>query len=207
MPVDKSLFHYGRIYNKLFDPVLAEARQVVVGLVAEGSSVLDIGCGTGQLCFALKAEKHCQVTGVDLSLCMLQFAEKFNRHGDVTFLHLDATDLVGLEDRSFDYATVLFLMHELPQEMQLRVLGEGLRVASHVVIVDSKVPLPTNMGGLGIRVVEATFGREHYGHFKNFLGNGGITGVLEASGLPMAVVHRSSFWRDCREVVVVSGAQ
>ncbi len=54
MPIDKSLFFYGPIYHRLFDPQLAEAREVTVDLVAGGSSVLDIGCGTGLLCFALR---------------------------------------------------------------------------------------------------------------------------------------------------------
>ncbi len=207
MPVDKSLFHYGRIYNTLFDPVLAEARRVVVSLVTEGSSVLDIACGTGQLCFALRAEKNCRVVGIDLSVRMLRFAQESNRFSDITFLHQDATELCGFEDRSFDYATVLFLMHELPRDMRLRVLNEAVRVAKHVVIADSNVPLPRNLGGLGIRIVEATFGREHYGHFKDFLSGGGIMGMLDAFGLPVAVMHRSSFWRNCREVVVITGAR
>jgi ubiquinone/menaquinone biosynthesis C-methylase UbiE len=207
MPSDKSLFYYGHLYNRLFDPALAEARRVATSLVAEGSSVLDIGCGTGQLCFALRAEKNCRVVGVDLSLRMLRFAERANRYDDVAFAHLDATDLVGIEDRSFDYATVLFLMHEIPREMQLRVLSEALRFASHVLIVDSNVPLPVNPSGLGIRIVEATFGREHYGHFKDFLAGGGIGEMLDASGSKVTVAHRSSFWRNCREVVAISRAQ
>jgi ubiquinone/menaquinone biosynthesis C-methylase UbiE len=182
MPADKSLFYYGHVYNRLFDPALAEARRVAASLVAEGSTVLDIGCGTGQLCFALRAEKNCRVVGVDLSLRMLRFAEKVNRYGDVSFTHQDATELVGIEDRSFDYATVLFLMHELPREMQLRVLSEAQRVASHVLIIDSKMPLPVSLSGLSIRIVEATFGREHYGHFKSFLGRGASIFVL--AGLP-----------------------
>jgi SAM-dependent methyltransferase len=151
MPADKSLSHYGTIHHELFDPALAEARRVVVSMVADGSSVLDLGCGTGQLCFALKAEKECRVVGVDLSLRMLRFAEKVNRHPDITFLHKDATDLFGIEDQSFDYATVLLLGHELPRDMRLRVLGEALRVAKRVPIVDAKAPLPWNPGGLAIR--------------------------------------------------------
>jgi len=38
--------------GRLFDPQLAEVRQVAVDLIAEGSSVLDIGCETGPLSFA-----------------------------------------------------------------------------------------------------------------------------------------------------------
>ena len=33
---------------------LLEARQVTVDYITEESSVLDIACGTGQLCFALR---------------------------------------------------------------------------------------------------------------------------------------------------------
>ena len=205
MPDDKSLFFYGRLYHLLLDRPLAGARRVVTSLVPDGSSVLDVACGTGLLCTALR-EKNCRVTGLDLSLRMLRFAEKRNRHDDVRFVHGDATDLSGFEDRSFDYATLLLLLHELPRESQLRVLGEAARVADHLVIVDSVVPLPRNAGGCGIRLVEATFGHDHHPQFKAFLAGGGIMGALEASGLPLAIGHRAIFWRGCREVVVASKA-
>ena len=78
MPVDKSLFFYGPIFHKFLDPQLAENRRVAVDLIPEGSSVLDISCGTGQLCFALKVQKNCRVVDLDLSLRMLEFARKSN---------------------------------------------------------------------------------------------------------------------------------
>jgi len=42
----------GAALGRLFDQQLAEVRQVAVDLIAEGSSVLDIGCETGPLSFA-----------------------------------------------------------------------------------------------------------------------------------------------------------
>jgi ubiquinone/menaquinone biosynthesis C-methylase UbiE len=201
---DKSLFYYGWLYHKLFDRELREAREVAVNLVTEGSSVLDIACGTGQLCFELKAKKNCRVVGIDLSLSQLRFAEKSNSNGEVTFLHMDAANLVGIEDHSFDYATMLLLMHELNREQQARVLIEASRVAAKIIVIDSVAPLPKNFGGRLIRFVEATFGRDHNRNFKSFLTNGGINGVLEYSGLPTTVVNRSVFWRNCREAVLLS---
>jgi ubiquinone/menaquinone biosynthesis C-methylase UbiE len=201
---DKSLFYYGWFYHKLFDRELTAAREIAVDLVLEGSSVLDIACGTGQLCFALKARKNCRVVGIDLSLRQLRFAEKSNSNGEVTFLHMDATNLVGIDDHSFDYAAVLFLMHELTREQQARVLTEASRVADKIVIIDSVVPLPKNLGGRLIRFVEATFGRDHNRNFKDFLANNGIHGILEYVGLPMTEMNRSVFWRDCREAVLIS---
>ena len=37
MTKDKSLLYYGAIYHRLFDPPLAEARQITVDLIAEGT--------------------------------------------------------------------------------------------------------------------------------------------------------------------------
>jgi ubiquinone/menaquinone biosynthesis C-methylase UbiE len=207
MPQDKSLFFYGKIYHRLFDPQLAEATEVAVDLIPEGASVLDIGCGTGQLCFALRGRTGCKVVGLDLSLAMLEFARTTSPHSDLTFVHGDANDLAEFADQSFDYATLLMLIHELPRPQQLRVLGEALRVARRAIIIDAVAPLPRNAGGLGIRVVEATFGHDHHRHFKAFLAGGGIRGVVEASGAPMTVEHSSVFWRNCREAIVVSTPQ
>jgi ubiquinone/menaquinone biosynthesis C-methylase UbiE len=204
MPADKSLSFYGPVYHRLFDPQLAEARQVAVDLVAEGSSVLDIGCGTGLLCFALKEQKNCRVVGLDLSLRMLEFARKCSPFRDVTFIHGDATDLSAFAGPSFDCATLLMLVHELSRPQQVLVLREALRVAGRAIIIDSVSPLPKNSGGIGIRVVEATFGHDHNPYFKAFLAKAGIGGILKDSGLPISVEHRSVFWRNCREVVVAS---
>ena len=207
MPADKSPFHYGIIYHKLMDPQNAEAREVALDLVAEGSSVLDIACGTGQLCFALRGQKHCRVVGIDLSLRMLEFARKSNSFQEVTFVHEDATDLGAYVDSSFDYAMLLMLLHELPRPQQIRVLKEAFRVAGRSIIIDSVSPLPKNVGGIGTRIVEATFGRDHNPNFKAFLATGGIMGVLKDLGLPMTIEHRSVFWRNCREVMVASRQQ
>jgi len=204
MPTDKSLYFYGSIYHRLLDPQLIQTRQVAVDHIPERSSVLDIGCGTGQLCFALREHKHCQVVGLDLSLRMLEFAQKSNPFEDVTFIHEDATDLSVFKDKSFDYATMLMVIHELPGAIQVLVLKEALRVARKGIIIDSVAPLPKNAGGIGIRFVELTFGHEHNPNFKAFLAAGGIRRILQESGLPINVEYSSVFWHNCREIVVVS---
>jgi ubiquinone/menaquinone biosynthesis C-methylase UbiE len=204
LPKDKSLRYYGRIYHEFVDPDMAEARQLVVNLVDKGSSVLDIACGTGQLCFELKADKSCRVVGIDLSLRMLEFAKRSNPFEDVKFIHLDAAELSGIEDGSFDYATILFLVHELHRDKRLSVLKEAFRVARKIIITDQNVPLPKNLYGFEIRFVEFTFGHEHYHHFKEFLASGGIIPMLQSSGIPFTVEHRSKFMHDCREGVMVS---
>ncbi len=207
MPSDKSLFHYGLIYHRLFDPPLTEARQRAVDLIPAGSSVLDIGCGTGQLCFALSEQRGCRVVGIDLSLRMLEFARKSNSSPRLSFSHEDATDLRGFGDHSFDWATILMVMHELPMPQRVRILTEALRVAKRAIIIDSITPLPNNLAGVAIRVVEAVFGHDHNPNFKAFLATSGIQGILQESGIPITVEYSSKFWRNCREVLVVSKEQ
>lgn len=203
MPVDKSLWFYGQVYHLFFDRALAEGRRRAAELVPPGASVLDIACGTGELCATL-ARAGCRVVGVDLSLRMLRFAAQRNHVEGVSYRHLDATRLDVFAECSFDVATALFLVHELDRERQLRVLGEATRVARRVILADAAAPLPANPHAFGIRFVEATFGRDHYSNFLAFLAGNGFSGILEAAHLPLAVTHRARFWHGCRELVELS---
>ena len=202
-PADKSIFIYGSPYHLLIDPLLAPVRRVAVDLVPEGSSVIDIGCGTGRLCFELHEKKHCRVVGVDLSLRMLEFARAANTCADVSFVHTDATDLAGVDDGAFDWATVVLLVHELPLEQRIRVLREAARVARSVLIIDAAAPLPYGPMGLGMRLTEYTVGHDHVRHFRDFLARGGITGLLDSSGETASTGSRLFFERGCREAVVI----
>jgi ubiquinone/menaquinone biosynthesis C-methylase UbiE len=207
VPKDKSLFYYGPVYHKLFDPPLAEGGQVALELLPEGASVLDVGCGTGVFSSRLRKEKNCRVVGIDLSLKMLEFARRSSPYPEVTFRHEDATDLSAFQDLSFDYSTILNVMHELSRAQQGAVLMEALRVARKAVLIDWASSLPRNVGGIGARVVEATFGHDHNLNFKAFLAAGGIAGVLRESALPVTVDYRCVFSHNCREAVVVRAAQ
>jgi SAM-dependent methyltransferase len=201
---DISKWTHGWFYHAFYDRPLEEARRVVMDLVPEGASVLDIACGTGELCCGLRAAKGCRVVGVELSHRMLRFARAHSRFDDIVFMHGDATDLSGISSREYDYATVLFLIHELPAEQRLRVLEEALRVARRVVVVDSHVPLPRNAHAAALHVVESIGGREHYGSFANYLAAGGIMGVLPGLQTQTSTLHRSTFWHGCRDAVVLA---
>jgi ubiquinone/menaquinone biosynthesis C-methylase UbiE len=204
MPTDKSLFYYGPVFHQIFDPFLAEGRQVAMGLIPEGASVLDMACGTGVFALMLRKEKNCRVTGIDLSLKMLEFARKSNPYPDVTFDHEDATDLSAFADLSLDYCTILNLMHELSKAQQAAALKEALRVARRAVITNWVSPLPKNASATVLRIVESTLGRDHLRNFEAFLATGGFAGVLKESVLPTTVEYRRVFSHDCREVVLVS---
>jgi SAM-dependent methyltransferase len=194
---------HGAFYHAFYDRHQAEARRIIAGLVPERSSVLDVACGTGELCFELAQRKNCRVVGVDLSPRMIEFAERRNRQGTVRFVLGDAADLTGLGLGAFDYATVMFLLHEVPGPAQIEVLKQALRAARRVVVMDSRVPLPWNVHGIGLRIVEVSGGGEHYRLFADYLAGGGLDGALKAAGMEAHIAERRVFWHGCREVVVL----
>ena len=199
----KSRFTHGAVYHALYDRPLAEARRAVVDAVPASSRILDIACGTGELCFDLATRKGCQVVGLDSSPRMIEFARKRNRHAKVRFELGDGTGLAHLEPDSFDIATILFLLHEIPREKQVLVLKEALRLARKAIVVDSHVPLPKNLHGLALRVVEASGGPSHYRPFADYLAARGIGGILADSRIRASVADRAVFWHGCREMVTL----
>ena len=204
MPQDKSHFHYGAFYYRVIDSRQEEARQIILNLIPEKSSVLDIACGTGILCHSLCDKKQCRVIGLDLSLKMIEFAQKHFIHPDVTYVHADATNLSNYGDCSFDFAVMMLFIHELEVEQQKKSLEEALRVARKVIICDAASPLPRNTNSFLIWFAETFFGYEHKHHFKRFLAEAGIEGLLAKTGLSVQIEYSSLFWNDCRQIVVVS---
>jgi ubiquinone/menaquinone biosynthesis C-methylase UbiE len=204
MVLDKSLRYYGKAYHALVDPLLKEARNQIINLIPENSKVFDAGCGTGVLSSLLQEKRNCQVIGADLSLKMIDFAKKSNPYADVNFLHMDVGDITGCEEQSFDYSVMCQVIHELPQDKQPKVVNELLRVAIKTIILDSNTPLPKNAVGLVIRMMDATFGRDHYDNFKSYLASGGIDGILERAGLKSKVIDRLVFNKNCQQIVTLA---
>jgi len=57
--------------------------------------------------------------------------------------------------------------------------------------------------GLAMRMVEATFGRDHYDNFKSYIASGGIIGILERAALQSKITHRFAIKRNCQQIVVL----
>ena len=204
MPKDKTLFHYGSPYSKLIDPLIKPSRDRILALVPDGASVLDIGCGTGKLCFELREQKGCRVVGADLSLRMIEFAREHNPFEDVRFIHQDATELVDIENDSFDYVIASHILHELDAEKGPRMVKETWRVGRQCIFVDANVPLPWNASGVVKRVIEIAFGFEHYPQFRVYLASGGIMGILQRTQLDENIVHHERYSQDGNQIVMIA---
>lgn len=74
----------------------------------EGKTILDLACGEGHLSRALAEAtgRNVRILGVDASENMIRIArERSQEYGDcLAFLQLDACDLTGIADDSFDVA-------------------------------------------------------------------------------------------------------
>jgi ubiquinone/menaquinone biosynthesis C-methylase UbiE len=204
MVIDKSLRYYGKVYHLIIDPLLSEARTNIINLIPENSTVLDAGCGTGRLSFILKEKKNCKVVGVDLSLRMIDFANKSNCYNDVEFLHMDTGDLSTFEENHFDYSIMCQVIHELPSDKQMNAIKEIMRVGRKTIILDSNTPLPKNAVGFVIRMIDATIGRDHYDNFKSYISSGGIIGILKRLGLTSQITQRIIFKSNCQQIVVLA---
>jgi SAM-dependent methyltransferase len=85
-----------------------------VGL-ADGEKVLDVGCGTGSLTFALaKAADLAEISAIDISPVFVAAATKRNSDPRITIRQADATALPFADD-GFDRAMAMLVLHFVPE--------------------------------------------------------------------------------------------
>ncbi len=115
---------YERLMGR-WSPLLAEELIAFAGL-APGESVLDLGCGTGSLAFALtqRGEPR-RILGVDLARPYVEYAAARSRDPRLSFQIGDATRL-NLPDASFDRSFSLLALNFIPDPS--RAIAEMRRV-------------------------------------------------------------------------------
>lgn len=178
-------FYDGWIYQQFIDPSLAGIRRRIAKIVPAGSSVIDVGCGTGDQLLYI-ADKISNGICIELSDTMVRTGkQQAERRGvnNCEFHLADATDLSHLEDQTFDFAMSSMVIHEMPAEKRLPVLKEMKRVGKQIILVDWINPQPTRWKLLGTHLIEFMAGWEHYAGFRSFMKQGGIPALAKASGL------------------------
>jgi ubiquinone/menaquinone biosynthesis C-methylase UbiE len=105
--------------------------------IAGGEKVLDVGCGTGSLTFALaKADGLAEISAIDYSPVFVEAAKRRNTDPRITIEQADACAL-PFKDGTFDRALALLVLHFVPEagkaisEMR-RVVRPGGAVAAAV---------------------------------------------------------------------------
>lgn len=109
---------------------LAPEHEVIVGLIPEGSRVLDLGCGHGELLSALMSEKRVRAEGIDIAPeCIAACVAR----GVLNVHQADLEEgLADYADKSVDYVVLTSTLQVLQRPLAL--LREMTRVGRHCVI-------------------------------------------------------------------------
>lgn len=104
---------YEQFAQDVYDDPPMAALLYVIGDVA-ARSVLDLACGQGRLSREL-ARRGAQVTGVDISLAMLERARarEAQQPFHITYLHANAASQIALPDDAFDAVTCSFGLSDI----------------------------------------------------------------------------------------------
>lgn len=99
-------------------------------LIKPGDSVLDVGCGTGEVSLLAKTRaKAGKVYGIDPAPEMIAVARKkaARKKLDIDF-RVGVIESLPLPDSSIDVVTSSLMMHHLPEDLKVRGLAEIYRV-------------------------------------------------------------------------------
>ncbi len=185
MPIDKEHWYDGWFYDRWIAPNQDNLFAQIKTLLPPDSNVLDVGCGTGRLAFAL-ADKCPTVLGIDLSKRNVERAQLHLSRSPVegvTFGHISVREILSEGREHFDYAVLTYVLHEVAAEYRATLLDEVVRVADRVVIGDYLVPAPGGFSSVLNTVVERAAGRDHYRNFRSYVARGGIAGLVASSNL------------------------
>lgn len=184
-PKNKDHWYDGLFYDLLIAPNQDRAFVHVRDFIPSGSTVLDVGCGTGRLVFQL-VDKCARIDGIDPSIRNINIARHIlarNPTDKIQFHHTDALGFLAGNGVRFDYAMISYVIHEVEVKERTRLLQTLSSVARNIIIVDYLVPQPKGHWKILNTVVEFFAGWDHYRNFKSFIAGDGLTGLLQRAEL------------------------
>lgn len=124
--------HYDLVTNLMTLGQAPRLRRTTLdqALIEPGGSVLDVGCGTGEVTLLAKARaRHGSVYGIDPAPEMIVVARKkaARKELDIDF-RVGVIEALPFPDASIDVVTSSLMMHHLPEDLKARGLAEIYRV-------------------------------------------------------------------------------
>lgn len=182
---NKNHWYDGHFYDKIIAPNQDKAFKIVKSLIANNSSILDAGCGTGRLVFQCK-DKSNKIAGIDLSIKNIKIAKRLlskNNLPNISFYHADLISYLKNNKVHFDYSVVSYVIHEVDENQREKFIRTLSESSDRIIIVDYLYPRPKSFASILNEAVEFAAGREHYKNYKSYLSNKGIMGIAEITGL------------------------
>lgn len=100
------------------------------GLLSSTDSVIDIGAGNGRLSLAFQKEFGCNITVADV-------VNVLPKSSPLAFLRVVNECNIPVNDKLFDVALLIDMVHHVPYAKQELLLNEAERVAQRVIIIDT----------------------------------------------------------------------
>jgi len=202
----KNKYHWydGWFYDTIIAPNQDKLFGQIKSLVEPASGIIDIGCGTWRLEFAL-ADKCKSVLGIDLSKKNIDRAQQtLLKHPDVkiSFKHNNLSEIISNGNVHFDYAILTYVIHEVNEEERIELLSDIARVADKIIVGDYLVPRPKGFESFFSEVIEFIAGREHYRNFKTYVTRGGIHYLADKAGLN--VIHEITNHPSSNHIVILA---
>lgn len=126
-------------------------RTVDLAAITRGHTVLDVGCGTGNLTMAAKVRAGYDgaVYGIDAALEMIQKAERKAAENQLDIHYQGGLiEDIPFPDNKFDVVVSSLMLHHLPKDLKRQGIAEISRVlkpGGRFVAVDLDPPLVGNL--------------------------------------------------------------
>jgi SAM-dependent methyltransferase len=185
MTRNKNHWYDGWFYDVFIAPNQDKLFRQIKNFIDPNSTIIDVGCGTGRLEFAL-ADKCKSVLGIDLSKRNIDRANLSlleNPDAKILFQHNNIIEIISKGNVHFDFAILTYVIHEINAEERVNLLIDMARVSGKIIVGDYLVPWPKGFGSYFSEAIEFIAGREHYRNFKSYVDGGGIYYLADKAGL------------------------
>ena len=168
----------GAVKARTVDKYLYPIRLQIIELVGANSTVLELGCGNGDLLFKL-SHKIKLGKGIDNSKQLIAYANQRMEQQKVTNLDFKKIDVLNesyLESR-VDYAVTSLLLHILPWDKSIETVQKLVEASNTTIICGFS--RPKNKKQKFLLWLDQRF-TGHYPNFKYYKENGYTEGLLNS---------------------------
>lgn len=173
-------WYEGKFYQRFIEPFLHDVHGAIARFVPPGSTVIDVGSGTGHLALLL-ARRCARVTGIESSPRMHAIAlDEARRAGlsNAKFILGDALDGSLPDPGRADQAIFCFCLHEMDPPTRIATFRRFSAVTASVTVAEFQPPSPWNGFNLASTITESLSTTRHFSNYLGFLAAGGIDAFL-----------------------------